>query len=124
MKSAMSPPEQRYTPMMELVAVADNVGDNEMDKEMDSRSTNANAAKWTIIPPKHAERESTVNTTQNTEIQTASGMMNELATTAVSQDTSSPNASTSTMPGINPTKSTKAQHPHGLVQQEIATLSD
>jgi hypothetical protein len=124
MKSVMSSPEQPYTPMMEIVAVADKVTDKKEDENMDSRSTNANTANWTMIPPKHEGREATINTTNRPEIQTPSGMMTKLATTTVSQDSSSPNASTSTMHEINTTKSTKAQHPHCLVQQEIATLSE
>jgi len=93
----------------------------EVDEEKDARRTNAHAAKWTIIPPKHAERESTLNTTQTPAVQTPAlqtqalqtppGTTNVLGTTAVSQDTSSPTAFTSNVPGINTTKSTRALHP-------------
>jgi len=108
------------------VAVADEVADAEVDEETDARSTNAHTAKWTIIPPKHAERESTLKTTQTPAVQTPAvqtppGTTNVLVTTVVSQNTSSPTASTSNVPGINATKSTKAQHLHRLLQQEIAT---
>jgi len=68
------------------------------------------------MPPKHAARESTLKI-----IQTPPEMTNELATTAVSQDTSSPTASTSNVPEINATKSTKAEYLHRLLQQEIVT---
>jgi len=107
----MHPPEQPYTPVAEIVAMADEVVDAEVDEETDARSTNGHTAKWTIIPPKHAERESTLKTTQTPAVQTPPGTTNVLATTTVSQDTSSPTASTSNVPGINPTKSTRAlQH--------------
>jgi hypothetical protein len=97
--------------MVEIMAVADEVADAEVDEETDARSTNAHTAKWTIIPPKHAERERTLKTTQTPvvhtpAVQTPPGTTNVLATTAVSQDTSSPTASTSNVPGINATKST------------------
>jgi hypothetical protein len=92
------------------VAVADEVADAEVDEEMDDRSTNAHTAKWTIIPPKHAERESTLKTIQTPASQTPPGTTNVLATTVVSQDTSSPTASTSNVPRINATKSTRALH--------------
>jgi len=162
----MQPPERPYTPVAEIVAMADKVADAEVDEEMDGRSTNAHTAKWTIIPPKHEERESTLKTTQTPAVQrlavqtpavqtpavqtpavqtpavqtpaaqtpavqtpavqtlavqTPPGTTNVLATTAVSQDPSSPAASTSNVPGINATKSTKAQNPHCLQQQDIAT---
>jgi len=117
----MHPPERPYTAVAEIVAVADEVADEEVDEAMDARSTNANSAKRTIIPPNHAERESTLKTTQTPELRTRSGMTNKLATTAVSQDTSSPTASTSNVPGNNATKSTKLQQPHRLLQQEIVT---
>jgi len=103
------------------VAVADKVADEEEDEEMDARSTKAHTAKWTIIRPKHAERESTLKTTQTLATQTPPGTTNELATTAVSQDTSSPTASTLNVPGINAIQRTKARHPHRLLQQEIVT---
>jgi hypothetical protein len=48
-------------------------------------------------------------------------MTSELAMTAVSLDTSRPTASTSTLPGIITTMSTKAQRRDCLLQQEIAT---
>ena len=102
-------------------AVADEVAGEEVDEETDARSTNPHTAKWTIIPPKHVERESTLTTTQTRAILTPPGTTNELVTTAVSQDTSSPTASTSNVRGINATQSTKAQHPHRLLQQEIVT---
>jgi len=104
----MHPPVQPYTPIAEIVAEADKVADAEVDKETDARSTNAHTAKWTIIPPKHVERENALKTT--TAIQTPPGTINERATTAVSQDTSNPTASTSNVPGINPTQSTRALH--------------
>jgi hypothetical protein len=98
----MYPPERLYTPVAEIVAVA--------DEETNARSTNAHTAKWTIIPPKHAERESTLKMTQTPAVHTVPGMTNVLATTEVSQDTSSLTASTSNVPGINTTKSTRALH--------------
>jgi hypothetical protein len=84
--------------------VADVVADAEVDEETDARSTNAHTAKWTIIPPKHAEKENTLKA-----IQIPPGTTSGYATTAVSQDISKPTASTSTIPGINATRSTKAQ---------------
>jgi hypothetical protein len=127
----MHPPKQPYTPVVEIVAVVDEVADAEVDEEMDARSPNAHTEKLTIIPPKHAERESTVKTTQTPLVQTPAvqtpavqtppGTTNVLATAAVSQATSSRPASTSNVTGINATKSTKAQHRHLLLQQEIAT---
>jgi len=44
------------------VAVADVVADAEVDEETDTRSTNAHTAQWTMIPPKHTERERTLKT--------------------------------------------------------------
>jgi len=90
------------------VTVADEVADAEVDEEMDARSTNAHTAKWTMIPPKQAERESTLKTSQTPVIQTPPGMTNERPTTAVPPDTSNVTASTSNVPGINATKSTMA----------------
>ena len=114
-----------YNAVAEIVvaaaAVANEVADQEEDDETDARSTHAHTSKWTIIPPKHAERESTLKTTQTPAIHTPPGPMKELATTVVSQDTSSLTASTSYVPGINATKSTKVQHLHRLLRQEIAT---
>jgi hypothetical protein len=85
--------------------VADEVADAEVEEETDARSTNAHTGKWTIIPPKHAEKESTLKG-----IQIPPGTTSGHATTAVSQDTSKPTASTSNVPRINATRSTKAQH--------------
>jgi hypothetical protein len=98
------------------VAVGDEVADAEVDEETDARSTNAHTAKWTIIPPKHAEKKSTLKA-----IQIPPGMTSGHATTVVSQDTSKPIASTSNVPGINTTRSTKSQHLPRSLQQEIAT---
>ena len=122
----MDPSERPYTPVAEIVAVANEVADEEEDEVTDASSINPHTAKWSIIPLKHAERESTMKTTQTPAVQTPAvqtplGTRNVVATTAVSQDTSSPTASTSNVPGINATKSTKAQHPHRLLQQEIVT---
>ena len=89
------------------------------DEETDVRSTSEHTAKWTIIPPKRAERETALKTTQKPAIQTET--TNVHATTVVSQDTSRQTASTSNVPGINATESVKAQHPHRLLQQEIVT---
>jgi hypothetical protein len=116
MKSEEYPPEQPYTPVAEIVAMADEVADLEVDEEMDARNSNSHAAKWTIIPPMSAEREITMNM-----IQTPPGTPNEVATSAVSQDTSSLTASTSRVPQINAAMSTKAQHRHRLLQKEIVT---
>jgi len=57
--------------MTEIVAMADEAVDKEADKEIDARSTNADTAKWTIIPPKQADRENctehdTINGDTNT----------------------------------------------------------
>jgi len=118
----MRPPERPYTLVAEIVlvavavAVADELVDAEADEEMDTRSTNTHTAKWTIIPPKHAEKESTLKA-----IQIPPGTKSGDATTAVSQDTSKPTVSTSNVPGINRTRSTKAQHLPRSLQQEIAT---
>jgi len=103
------------------VAAPDKVADEEEDEETDVRRTNAHTGQWTIIHLKHAEKDSTLKTRQSPAIQTRPETTNKLSTTAVSQDPSSPTASTSNMPGINPTKSTQAQHPHRLRWQEIAT---
>jgi len=56
----MHAPEQPYTLLVEIVATAvvDQVADEEVDEQTHARSTNAHTAKWTINPPKHAERES------------------------------------------------------------------
>jgi hypothetical protein len=113
----MCPLDRPYTPVAEIVA--HEVADEEVDEETDSTSTNTHTAKWTIIPPKHADRESMLKITQSLAIQTPLRTTNKLAITAVSQDTSSLTASTSNVPGINATKSTTAQHPHCLLQQEI-----
>jgi len=103
------------------MAVADEVVDEEADEETDARSTNVITAKLTIIPPKHVERESTLKMTQTPAIQTPPGIKHELATTVVSQNTSSHNAYTSNVPKINATKSTMAPYPLRLLLQEIAT---
>jgi len=104
------------------VAVADKVTNEVVDEETDARSTYTDNAIWTIIPPKRAEWESTLKTIQTPAIQIPWGTMNKLATTVVSQDTSSPSACTSAMPGIN------AKQPiyplHHYPQSEIETYSD
>jgi len=105
-KSGMHPPEQLYTPGVVIIAVVDK----DADEEMDSRCTNAETAKWTIRPMQHAESEKALKTTPTTAIQTPPGTTNELATMALSQDNSSPTASTSNVPGINATKSIRALH--------------
>jgi len=102
----MNPPEQLYTPVAEIVAVADDVTEEVADEETDARSTNAYTAKWTIIPPKHAERENALETT--TAIETPPESMSEHAIAVVSKDTSRLTASTSNVPRINATGSTKA----------------
>jgi len=114
----MHSPEGSYTSVAEIVAVAvvDEVVDAEVDEETDARSTNAHTAKWTIIPPRHAEKESILKV-----IQITPGIKSGHATTAVSQDTSKPTVSTSNVPGINATRSTKAQHLPRSLQQEIVT---
>jgi hypothetical protein len=114
----------------EIVAVGiswvDEVADVVVHEETDARSTNAHTAKLTIIPLKHVERESTLRTTQTPAVhtlavQTPPGTTNVLAPNAVSQVTLSQTASTSNVPGINAIKSTKAQQPRRLLEQEIAT---
>jgi hypothetical protein len=114
----MHPLERPYTPIVEIVAMAmqDGVADAEVDEETDARSTNAHTTKWTIIPHKHAENENTRKA-----IQIPPGTMSEHTTTAVSQDTSKPTESTSNVPGINATRSTKAQYLPCSLQQEIMT---
>jgi hypothetical protein len=102
--------------VVEIVAVEQALADEKVDEETVARSTNAHTAKRKIIPPKHAEYERTQKTTHTPGIQPPSGMTNKLGTTAVSHDTSSPTASTSNVPGINATKSTKAHHLHRLLQ--------
>jgi hypothetical protein len=108
-----------------LLAVAlpmvDEVADKEMDKATDARTTNAHTCKWTIIPLKHMEKGSTLTMTQSLVKQTPPGMTNVLLTTEVSQDTSSPTAFTSNVPGIKTTHSTKEHYPHCLLQQEMVT---
>jgi hypothetical protein len=47
----MHPPGWHYTPVTEIMAVA------MAEEDMDARILNTDAAKWTIITPKHAERE-------------------------------------------------------------------
>jgi hypothetical protein len=91
-------PERGYSPVAEILTVAVAVA----DEEMDFRSTNAQTAKSTIIPPKCAERKSMLKTTQQPAIQTQT--TNEHATTAVCQDTVRETASTSNEPGINATE--------------------
>jgi hypothetical protein len=100
--------------MAEIVAVP--------DEEMDAKSSNAHTEKWTIIPPKCAERDSAVKTKHNPAIKTET--TNNHATSTVSLDTSRLIASTSTVPGIHATKSIKAQSPYRLLQQEIVTRSE
>jgi hypothetical protein len=70
------------------LAIAHEVADEEVDDETEARGTNTHAEKWTIIPPKHAKRESTVKTTQTPAIQSPPETSNELATTPITQDTS------------------------------------
>jgi len=124
----MHPPERHYTAIAEILAMpdvvadkvadkeAENVADAEVDEETDARSTNAHTAKWAIIPPKHVEKESMLIA-----IQIPPGTTSRHATTAVSHDTSKATASTSNVPGINATRSTKAQHLPRLLQQGITT---
>jgi len=97
----------------EIVAVADE------DEETVVRSKSVCTATWTIIPPKCAEGKSALRTTMA--IQSPPEITNQLSTTAVSRDTSSPTVSTLNMPGINATNLIKAQHPHRLLQPVIAT---
>jgi hypothetical protein len=104
----MYPTECLYTPGVEIVTVADMVADAEVDQETDARSISAHTSKGTIIPPKHAERDKALTTTPA--IRTSPGTKNELATTEVTQDTSNLTASSSNVPGINATKSTRAPH--------------
>jgi hypothetical protein len=116
----MHPPERTYNPVAEIVAledeVVDGLPDSVVDDETDARSTNAHTAKWTIIPPKHVEKESTLKV-----IQIPPGTTSEHATTVVSRDTSKPTASTSNVTGINAIRSTHAQHLPRSLQQEITT---
>jgi hypothetical protein len=42
------------------VGVADDMVDEEAEEETNDRSSNAHTARWTIIPPKHVEWESTL----------------------------------------------------------------
>lgn len=98
----MHPAKWLCTDVAEIVAVAmaDKVVDKEADEELDTRCANANMAKWTIIPPKLAERGCSRKITQTMAIQTPPGMMSKHASTAVTLDTSWPTASTLNMPGI------------------------
>jgi hypothetical protein len=91
MISEMHPHGRPYTPGTEMVAVAmaHSVADEEVVKEIESSSTNAHTAKWTITPPMHLERERTLKV-----IQIPPAMTSRHATTAVSQDTSRLTAST------------------------------
>jgi hypothetical protein len=98
--------------MAEIVAVA--LADTEVDNETDPRSTNVHTAKSTIISPKHGE-----TACSSLAIQIPSATMRAHGSTAVSQDTSNPTASTSNVPGINATKSKRALH-HSP-QREIVT---
>jgi len=114
----MHPVEWPYPPVPEIVALAEaeEVEDVEVGEETDMRSTHAHTVKWTIISPKRAEQDCTLNA-----IQIPPGMTSGHATTAVTQDTAKPTPSTSNMPGINATWSKKAQHLPCSLQQEIVT---
>jgi len=90
----MHPPERLSTPVGEILAMAEKMVDNEVDEETDARSIMSQSATWTIIPLKHAERVTALKMSQTLAIQAPPGMKNELATTAVSQDTSNLTAST------------------------------
>jgi hypothetical protein len=116
------------TPVAEIVAlahaVADNVADEvadevaeaEVDEDPDARSTNAHSAKMDNHISEASEKESRLQA-----ILIPQGTTCGHATTADSQDTLKLTASTSNVPGINATRSTKAPHLPGLVQQEITT---
>jgi len=68
---------QLYSPVAEMVAVADEV----MDEKTEATSTNAHTATWTIIPWKHAERENALKTTMA--IQIPPGTTSEYAISVV-----------------------------------------
>jgi hypothetical protein len=53
-----------------IMAIAYEVVDELVDKEMDTRCTNSHTATWTIMPLKHADRESKLKTTHIPAIQT------------------------------------------------------
>jgi hypothetical protein len=122
----MHPPERPYTPMAESVTVAfgdevadqvvDQVVDQLVDKETDPRSPYTHSAKWTIIPPKHADKDSSLKV-----VPLPPGTTRGYATTAVSQHTSKPTACTSNVPGINTTLSKTAQNLPCMLQQEFTT---
>jgi len=78
-------------------------------------------AQMHILQNGKSYQQSTLKRTQILAKQTPPGTTNGLATTEVSQDSSSWTASTSNVAGINVAKSTKEQHPDRLLQQGIAT---
>jgi hypothetical protein len=88
--------ERPYTPVADVVAVADKVANAEVDEETDASSKYPHIAKWTIIQSNHTERQLKLKI-----IHTPAGTSNEYATTAVFHKTSTPAASTSNMPVIN-----------------------
>jgi hypothetical protein len=102
-----------YTPGVAIVAVSNEVTNEEADKDPDVRSTNAHPAYRIIIPPKHAERKNILK--MATAMPIPLGSTRENSITVVDEDTSSPIGSTSHVPRINATKSTKAQHLHRML---------
>ena len=96
-KSEIYPLDQLDSAVAEIMAVADamaaEVGDEVVDVETDSRSTNAHTTKWTIIPPKRSERLTPLKA-----IQSPPGPTCKPVTTAVSYDTSRLTEPTSNVP--------------------------
>lgn len=105
------------------VVVADMEVDKEIeeepDKKLHERITNAHSNEWPIIPAKSGEIESTLNMILTMPIQTPPGVTYKLASTAVSQYTLSQTESTLNVPAIKTIKSTCALH--HLPQLQIKT---
>ena len=99
-----------------LVAVAIPVAVEVPNEESNTRSTDSPTAKRAILPPKQAERDSTLLA-----IHTLPGTMSGHTTTVVSLHPSWPTTSTSNRTGTKATKSTNALHPHRMLQQKFAT---
>jgi hypothetical protein len=100
----MDAPVWLYTTPVEIRSVLATEAEKEADEDMDAGSINAHTAQRTFIPLNHAERECELKIAQSIVIQTPPERMCKYATTAVSEDTARPAASTSNVPRINAAK--------------------
>jgi len=93
--------------------------DKVVDDEAATTSTNNHPAKYTILLLQNAERDSALIWIQN-----PPGMTSRHDSTAFSVDTSRTSSTSSNVPEINPTKSSREEHLHRFPQHGIVTRPD